>query len=69
MFDTHGVSSIVSISELRSETAQVSEWIEEGKHLLIQRNNEPTAVLMRFDEYLKLTGSSRDEFELPQSGT
>ena len=55
MYSTEGIESIATVTELRSKT---SGLIEQAKGLktgiMIQRNNEPEAVLMNYDLYQKM---------------
>ncbi len=55
MYTTRGIEAIATITELRSRT---SELVEKAKGLttgiMIQKNNEPYAVLVSFDRYCEL---------------
>lgn len=55
MYSTHGIEAIATVTELRSKT---SALIDQAKGLktgiMIQKNNEPEAVLISYDLYLKL---------------
>ena len=55
MYSTQGIEAIATVTELRSKT---SALIEQAKSLktgiMIQKNNEPEAVLISYDLYLKL---------------
>lgn len=55
MYSTQGIEAIATVTELRSKT---SALIDQAKGLdtgiLIQKNNEPEAVLLSYDLYLKL---------------
>ncbi len=55
MYSTEGIESIATVTELRSKT---SALIEQSKGLktgiMIQKNNEPEAVLISYDLYQKL---------------
>jgi PHD/YefM family antitoxin component YafN of YafNO toxin-antitoxin module len=45
MYSTEGVDSIATITELRSETADLIDGVRKSKKgILIQKNNEPHAV-------------------------
>ena len=61
MYFTKGIEAVATITELRSNTTELLEHaksIESG--ILIQKNNEPYAVLISYDVYevlLKLKGS------------
>lgn len=54
MYITRGIEAIATITELRSQT---SELVERAKELetgiLIQKNNEPYAVLLSYESYLQ----------------
>lgn len=55
MYSTEGIESIATVTELRSKT---SALIDQAKGLktgiMIQKNNEPEAVLLSYDLYQKL---------------
>ena len=55
MYSTQGIEAIATVTELRSKT---SALIDQAKSLktgiMIQKNNEPEAVLLSYDLYLKL---------------
>jgi prevent-host-death family protein len=55
MYNTEGVDSIATITELRSETADLIEHVRKTKRgVLIQKNNEPHAVLIDWETYRKI---------------
>lgn len=55
MYDTEGVDSIATITELRSETADLIKNVRKSKKgILIQKNNEPHAVLIDWNMYKKI---------------
>ena len=57
MYNTEGIESIATITELRSNTSELVEHAKElEKGVLIQKNNEPYAVLISFDRYKQLVG-------------
>jgi prevent-host-death family protein len=60
MYTTRGIEAIATITELRSKT---SELIEESKKIktgiLIQKNNDPHAVLVSYDRYLQLLDAEK----------
>lgn len=62
MYSTKGIETIATVTELRSKT---SSLIEQAKSLqtgiMIQKNNEPEAVLLSYDLYLKLYGQHVEE--------
>ena len=55
MYNTRGIEAVATITELRSKT---SELVERAKGLttgiMIQKNNEPYAVLVSYDRYIEL---------------
>jgi len=55
MYSTEGIEAVATITELRSKT---SELVEQAKKIdsgiLIQKNNDPYAVLISYDFYLDL---------------
>ncbi len=55
MYGTEGVDSIATITELRSETAHLIDRVRKSKKgVLIQKNNEPHAVLIDWETYKKI---------------
>lgn len=55
MYNTEGVDSIATITELRSETSDLVERVKRAKNgVLIQKNNEPNAVLIGWETYRKI---------------
>lgn len=55
MYSTQGIEAIATVTELRSKT---SALIDQAKSLktgiMIQKNNEPEAVLISYDLYQKM---------------
>jgi prevent-host-death family protein len=55
MYSTRGIEAVATITELRSKT---SELIEQAKQInsgiLIQKNNDPYAVLISYERYIDL---------------
>ena len=55
MYSTQGIEAIATVTELRSKT---SALIDQAKGLktgiMIQKNNEPEAVLLSYELYQKL---------------
>lgn len=55
MYSTEGIEAVATITELRSKT---SELVEQAKKIdsgiLIQKNNDPYAVLISYDLYIDL---------------
>lgn len=55
MYDTEGVDSVATITELRSDTSALIEHVQDTKNgVLIQKNNEPHAVLISWETYKAL---------------
>jgi prevent-host-death family protein len=52
MYDTEGVDSVATITELRSKTSDLIDHVQDTKNgILIQKNNEPHAVLISWEAY------------------
>lgn len=52
MYNTEGVDAVATITELRSDTSMLVEDVQsEHNGVLIQKNNEPHAVLISWDTY------------------
>jgi prevent-host-death family protein len=52
MYNTEGVDSVATITELRSDTSDLIEHVRNTQNgVLIQKNNEPHAVLISWDTY------------------
>lgn len=57
MYDTNNIGAVATITELRSKTSELVEHAKKIKSgILIQKNNEPYAVLLSSDLYDELTG-------------
>jgi len=55
MYFTKGIEAVATITELRSNTSELLEHAKEIESgILIQKNNEPYAVLISYDVYEKL---------------
>ncbi len=55
MYSTRGIEAVATITELRSKTSELVEHAKRIKRgILIQKNNEPYAVLINYDLYDKL---------------
>ena len=64
MYEISGVEAIATITELRSETSELLDYVREAqKGLLIQKNNEPYAVLLDWATYQRVTGGASDAKE------
>ena len=55
MYLTKGIDAIATITELRSNTSELVEYAKEiDRGILIQKNNNPYAVLISWELYEKL---------------
>ena len=55
MYSTRGIEAIATITELRSRTSDLIEHAREiDRGILIQKNNEPHAVLISYELYIQL---------------
>ena len=55
MYSTQGIEAIATVTELRSKTSTLIEQAKELKTgIMIQKNNEPEAVLVNYDLYQKM---------------
>ena len=55
MYSTRGIEAIATVTELRSKTSALidqTSGLETG--IMIQKNNEPVAVLLSYDKYMEL---------------
>lgn len=55
MYSTRGIEAIATVTELRSKTSELitrAQDLDTG--IMIQKNNEPSAVLLSYDLYMKL---------------
>ena len=58
MYLTKGIDAIATITELRSNTSELLEYAKETDNgILIQKNNNPYAVLISYELYEKLLAS------------
>lgn len=59
MYSTRGIEAVATITELRSKTSELVEHAKEiERGILVQKNNEPYAVLISYDLYLKLLANN-----------
>lgn len=59
MYSTRGINVVATITELRSRTSELVESAKEiNSGILIQKNNEPYAVLISYELYDKLLSES-----------
>lgn len=69
MYTTEGVSQIATITELRSETAEVLKAAQaKSGGVMIQKNNQPEAALISWDVYKKLKAAGAFD-AIGESGT
>ena len=55
MYSTRGIEAIATVTELRSKTSALIEQAKKIKTgIMIQKNNEPEAVLVNYDLYQKM---------------
>ena len=55
MYSTRGIEAVATITELRSNTSELVEHAKKiDRGILIQKNNEPYAVLISYDKYDRL---------------
>ena len=55
MYSTRGIEAISTVTELRSRTSALIDQaagLETG--IMIQKNNDPVAVLVGYDKYMEL---------------
>jgi len=62
MYLTKGIEAVATITELRSKTSDLVEHAKRiDRGILIQKNNEPYAVLISYDVYEQLLRASLDD--------
>jgi prevent-host-death family protein len=55
MYVTRGIEAVATVTELRSQTSSLIDQTKGLKTgIMIQKNNEPEAVLLSYDRYLEL---------------
>ena len=55
MYSTKGIEAVATITELRSKTSELVDHARcNERGILIQKNNEPYAVLISYDRYVQL---------------
>ena len=65
MYSTRGIEAIATVTELRSRTSALIDQaagLETG--IMIQKNNEPEAVLVNYDLYQKIPAEHQSKFEI-----
>ncbi|ARA91928.1 MAG: type II toxin-antitoxin system Phd/YefM family antitoxin [Bacteroidetes bacterium] len=61
MYSTRGIDAVATITELRSNTSDLVERAKQiDRGILVQKNNEPYAVLLSYDLYIKLLEASEE---------
>ncbi|HYE96568.1 MAG TPA: type II toxin-antitoxin system Phd/YefM family antitoxin [Rubricoccaceae bacterium] len=56
MFHIKNIEAIATITELRSRTSELLDKAKASETgILIQKNNDPYAVLISYDRYVELT--------------
>ena len=64
MYLTKGIDAIATITELRSNTSELLEYAKEiERGILIQKNNQPYAVLISWELYDKLLAAEGNQEE------
>jgi prevent-host-death family protein len=67
MYLTKGIDAIATITELRSNTSELLEYARENDQgILIQKNNQPYAVLISWELYDRLLASEESQKAGPQ---
>ena len=62
MYSTKGIEAVATITELRSKTSALVEHARGNERgILIQKNNEPYAVLISYDLYTQLVKAETPE--------
>ena len=61
MYNISGVGAVATITELRTSTSELVEHVRDTQtSVLIQKNNEPYAVLLDWKTYQKMYGKFVD---------
>ena len=59
MYSTRGIETVATITELRSNTSEIVDHAKKAQRgVLIQKNNEPYAVLVSYELYTELLKGS-----------
>jgi prevent-host-death family protein len=62
MYNTQGIEAVATITELRSNTSELVDHAKDlERGILIQKNNEPYAVLLSYDQYNRLADPGDEE--------
>lgn len=69
MYSTRGIEAVATITELRSNTSELVEHAKQiDRGILIQKNNEPYAVLISYDQYDRLLNAEQKGRKNRKSG-
>ena len=56
MYQTEGVDTVTTITELRTQTTEMIDLVQESHEgVMIQRNNKPEAVLISWELYKQIS--------------
>ncbi|MEL6443864.1 MAG: type II toxin-antitoxin system Phd/YefM family antitoxin [Bacteroidota bacterium] len=62
MYSTRGIEAVATITELRSNTTELLDRAKKVKSaILVQKNNDPHAVLISYDYYLELLNALENQ--------
>lgn len=62
MYNTQDIEAVATITELRSNTSELVDHAKDlERGILIQKNNEPYAVLLSYDQYNRLADPGEEE--------
>ncbi|MEM6783650.1 MAG: type II toxin-antitoxin system Phd/YefM family antitoxin [Bacteroidota bacterium] len=62
MYSTRGIEAVATITELRSNTTELLDRAKKIKSaILVQKNNDPHAVLISYDYYLELLDAQENK--------
>lgn len=59
MYTTKGIEAVATITELRASTSELIDEAAKYEGIMIQKNNEPLAVLVSYDKYMSLIGARK----------
>lgn len=54
---------MVSITEANQNFSKVAKMVDEGKSVVIMKNNKPRYIIIEFDEFVKDASSCEDELD------
>ena len=60
MFSVTGQFEITNISEIRTKISEITDKISRRKRVIVTKNNEPSMIIMNFDEYQELIALLED---------